>query len=631
MTYNKVISVYILGILICSSITCLLFTMGASAAGTTIYVDDSNTAGPWDGTQLYPYQHINDAIAAANDSDTIEVLSGTYTENVVIEKNLTLIGQNKDTTFIDGNGNSRTVYLHGTYINLLRIDISRFTIRNAGGTGNACLACSYVINGDFTDNRIINSLEGDGIQLVNCQSTIISSNVISGNKMAGISVSLSDQNSITNNIMQTNQKGIYLEYSGSNEITVNSIRDNTVYGVYIVRSSNNNVFSRNDFSDNNLNAQDSFTNDWSDNGQGNYWDDYPGYDNNSDGIGDIPYSIPGGANKDYYPLGYFQHAVPPEQNHIPLAYVPTISPMIAHFGDAVTLSGDGTDSDGTIIGYYWRSNLDGFLSTEKSFITTNLSVGSHTIYFKVQDNDGAWSSEQTASVTINTQILTAVIDWITPNPAQQGQSVLFHGHGSGGVGNISAYQWLSNIDGILGTNETIIVSDLTKGTHTIYFQVKDDLDEWSSPAMMTIVIEQNTSSDPSNQLPIADIGGPYQGKINEPVLFNASKSYDVDGIIESYVWTFGDNGSGTGVSLLHTFASPGTYHITVQVIDDDGASAQASTSITITQSSSQGDVPSGSGDTFDVWSSIPFPVILIVMILTMLLIIALFIRWMKKR
>ena len=64
MSCKKVISVNILGILECSNITCFFFTMDCSAAGTTIYVDDSNVACPWNGTQLYPFQHINDGASS---------------------------------------------------------------------------------------------------------------------------------------------------------------------------------------------------------------------------------------------------------------------------------------------------------------------------------------------------------------------------------------------------------------------------------------------------------------------------------------------------------------------------------------------------------------------------------------
>jgi parallel beta-helix repeat protein len=630
MMRTKMTTISIFGVLFFSSIVGFIFTESCSAEATTIYVDDSNTAGPWNGTQLHPYQHINDGITAANPGDIVLVSSGTYTENVVIAKNLTLTGESKDTTYIDGSGNGRALYLSGSDTNQIWVDISGFTIRNAGGSGFACLACSYVVNGDITNNKMINSIEGDGIQLYHCQGTTISNNLVSGNKMAGISVSLSEQNIFCNNNIQNNQKGIHLaSFSNSNEITGNTIRDNSVYGVYVVQSSNN-VFSHNDFTKNYPHAQDSSINEWSNNGQGNYWDDYSGYDNNSDGIGDIPYNIPGGANKDNYPLGYFKHSESPG-NQIPIAYIPSLSPTVVDYGDSIAFSGDGTDTDGSIVGYYWRSNLDGFLSTQKSFITKNLSVGTHIIYFKVQDNAGAWSLEQTASVTINAQenhAPTASIDEITPNPAKQGQPVLFQGHGSDDDGIIMAYQWLSSNDGILGTDASCIITNLTIGTHTIYFKVKDDTNEWSSTATMTLVIEQNTPLDSSNQAPIANIGGPYQGRINESVLFNASRSYDSDGMIHSYAWSFGDNSSGTGSSPAHIYTNPGSYQVTVQVTDDDGASSRASTSIIITQSSSQGDTPSG---TVDFALNIPFPVIIVTMIVSMILIFVMFIRWMKKR
>ncbi|MBA7671886.1 hypothetical protein ES703_80053 [subsurface metagenome] len=55
-------------------------------AGNTIYVDDSNTAGPWNGTIDYPYQYIQDGIDNATAGDTIVVNDGTYSEDLVIGK-----------------------------------------------------------------------------------------------------------------------------------------------------------------------------------------------------------------------------------------------------------------------------------------------------------------------------------------------------------------------------------------------------------------------------------------------------------------------------------------------------------------------------------------------------------------
>jgi hypothetical protein len=67
----------------------------------------------------------------------------------------------------------------------------------------------------------------------------------------------------------------------------------------------------------------------------------------------------------------------------------------------VKFKGSGKINDGTITAYSWRSSINGFLSSSKRFTTNKLSVGAHTIYFKVKDDKGRWSSE--ASVLLNIQ------------------------------------------------------------------------------------------------------------------------------------------------------------------------------------------------------------------------------------
>ena len=49
---------------------------GAIILQKTIYVDDDNTAGPWNGTLEYPYRYIQDAIDVSSKDDTIYVFNG---------------------------------------------------------------------------------------------------------------------------------------------------------------------------------------------------------------------------------------------------------------------------------------------------------------------------------------------------------------------------------------------------------------------------------------------------------------------------------------------------------------------------------------------------------------------------
>jgi len=88
-------------------------------------------------------------------------------------------------------------------------------------------------------------------------------------------------------------------------------------------------------------------------------------------------------------------------NLIPTAVIDSINPNPeAIEGELVSFYGHGEDSDGSIVAYDWSSSLDGFLSNSRSFCTAALSAGIHTISFKVEDNDDAWSEEVETLLTI---------------------------------------------------------------------------------------------------------------------------------------------------------------------------------------------------------------------------------------
>jgi hypothetical protein len=195
------------------------------------------------------------------------------------------------------------------------------------------------------------------------------------------------------------------------------------------------------------------------------------------------------------------------ENQKPIALINSISPNPASYGQRVTFLGSGLDNDGFIAGYNWRSNIDGTLSDLEEFSTSTLSSGTHTIYFAVKDEDGMWSTEQTASLIITSdsnvnQEPSAIIDSITPNPAEEGEIVEFIGHGTDSDGSVSQVRWISSKDGIISSEASFNSSQLRVGTHTIYFQVADDDSKWSKQVTTTLIINEKQCS--TNQKPISN-------------------------------------------------------------------------------------------------------------------------------
>jgi C1A family cysteine protease len=100
-------------------------------------------------------------------------------------------------------------------------------------------------------------------------------------------------------------------------------------------------------------------------------------------------------------------------NQPPTATIVAITPNPAEqVFDTVSFLGNGTDPDGTVSAYNWSSSLDGPLSTAQSFTkpASELSLGTHIITFRVQDDQGAWSAESTCNLTIEPINLTRVFD-----------------------------------------------------------------------------------------------------------------------------------------------------------------------------------------------------------------------------
>jgi hypothetical protein len=142
-----------------------------------------------------------------------------------------------------------------------------------------------------------------------------------------------------------------------------------------------------------------------------------------------------------------------------------------------------------------------FDGTSWGIETVDTAWGYVSTAFDLEGNPGIAYCNEDMTLTYAThgspdQPPTAYIDSISPNPANQGQAISFSGHGTDpdSGDSIAAYNWRSSIDGQLSTSSSFSKADLSSGTHTIYFKVRDSYDTWSTELTSALTINTTLSA-----------------------------------------------------------------------------------------------------------------------------------------
>ena len=169
-------------------------------------------------------------------------------------------------------------------------------------------------------------------------------------------------------------------------------------------------------------------------------------------------------------------------NSLPVVTIFSITPSPASVGESVTFRGAGHDPDGTIASYRWTSSLAGELGGLGEFETGELVPGRHVITFRVCDNDGACSQEVAQSLRVGNAQPSASITRVSPDPANEDDTVLFTGLGQDQDGAIAEYRWHSSLQGNLSDRSSFTTDGLVPGIHTVTFQVRDEEGIWSEPS-----------------------------------------------------------------------------------------------------------------------------------------------------
>lgn len=222
--------------LLIAVIALLLTSLLTASMGPNLHADTSLRVLNVDTGSAYAT--IQDALNAGStlNGHTIQVDVGTYYENVVVNKSVSLVGESVFNTIVDGSALGSAIRIMAN-----RVNVSGFTIRNSS-YGYSGIFLDHSAGANISKNIVRNSY--NGIYIYSSTEVTVTDNDILGNEY-GIHLYSSGNNNVSNNDASNNMNGIHLDNSSNNTLVGNNLWSNTGNGIYLYGSYNNTLSNNN--------------------------------------------------------------------------------------------------------------------------------------------------------------------------------------------------------------------------------------------------------------------------------------------------------------------------------------------------------------------------------------------------
>ncbi|MCP3885032.1 MAG: PKD domain-containing protein [Propionibacteriaceae bacterium] len=253
------------------------------------------------------------------------------------------------------------------------------------------------------------------------------------------------------------------------------------------------------------------------------------------------------------------------------------SPSGAQVNESINFNASASsDPDGTIVSYDWDFG-DNSTGTGMTTSHSYTSPGTYTVVLTVTDDDGKTGTTNQGVTVGDNEAPTAAFSTSPTSPVVN-ETIYFNGGLSTDAdGSIVSYAWDfgdNNTDA--GVNVTH--SYATAGSYTVYLTVTDDGGATDTTTKLVTV-------SAAQALNASFVVSPTSPGVDDSVSFNASDSSSPYGNITAYEWDFGDGGTGTGVSTVHSYSAAGSYRVYLKITDEKGNTGSTTKDVTVTAGS----------------------------------------------